>query len=118
MIIGILMLLSLLQPLLEGYYKKIFTGNWIMDPLIGTIAGSLSFGIPVASYVAGGELIKQGVTLLAVTAFIFSWTTVGVPMLPLEAHNLGKRFAIARNGMNFIFSIIIAVATIALLNFF
>ena len=112
---GILMLLSLLQPLFEKYYPKIFTGNWIIDPLIGTIAGSFSMGIPVACYITGGELIRQGVTLLAVTAFIFAWTTVGFPMLPLEAQNLGRKFAIIRNGLNFAFSIIIAILTVALL---
>lgn len=117
-LIGILMLLSLLQPIFEKYYPKVFTGNWIVDPLIGTIAGSFSFGIPVASYFTGGELIKQGVTLLAVTAFIFSWTTVGIPMIPLEAQNLGKRFAVIRNGLNFVFSIVVAVFTVILMNLF
>ncbi|MEI8344084.1 MAG: hypothetical protein WCF93_04000 [Candidatus Moraniibacteriota bacterium] len=117
-LIGVLLLLNLLQPLFEKYYSWIFTGNLIIDPLIGAVAGSLSFGIPVVSYLTGGELIKQGVTLLAVTAFIFSWTTVGIPMIPLESENLGKRFAIVRNGFNFIFSIFIAILTVFILRFF
>ena len=108
-IVGVLLLLSLLQPLFERYYARIFTGNWFLDPLIGTVAGSFSFGIPVVSYVTAGELTRQGVPLVAVIAFIFSWTTVGVPMLPLESENLGRRFAIVRNGLNFVFSIVIAV---------
>ncbi len=116
-LIGILLLLNLLQLTFKDYYANIFTGNLFLDPLIGAIAGSVSFGIPVASYVTGGELIKQGVTLLAVTAFIFSWTTVGIPMIPLESQNLGKRFAIFRNGLNFIFSIVIAICTVVILKF-
>ena len=62
----------------------------------------------------GGELLKQGVSLIAITAFILAWTTVGVFMLPLEAKFLGKRFAITRNIINFIFAIIIAVLTVAI----
>jgi len=108
-LIGILMLLSLVELVFHEYYTKIFTGNWVLDPLIGTLVGSVSFGIPVASYVIGGELLSRGVTLLAVTAFIFSWTTVGVMMMPLEAKNLGTKFTLIRNGLNFAFSIIIAI---------
>jgi hypothetical protein len=116
-IIGILMLISILNPLFEKYYPQIFTGNYFIDPLIGAIAGSVSFGIPVASYVAGGELIKEGVSLLAVAAFILSWSTVGVVMLPLEISNLGKKFAIWRNSLNFVISIVIAILTILTLKF-
>lgn len=54
-------------------------------------------------------------SLLAVTAFIMAWTTVGVAMLPLEATFLGKRFAVLRNVINFVFAILIAVLTVATL---
>ncbi|HBO16421.1 MAG TPA: hypothetical protein DD451_00225 [Candidatus Moranbacteria bacterium] len=111
-IIGILMLISIINPLFEKYYPKIFTGNYFIDPLIGAVAGSISFGIPIASYVTGGELLKEGVSLLAVTAFILAWSTVGVMFMPLEISNLGKKFAIWRNSLNFISSIIIAILTI------
>jgi len=109
MMIGILLLINLLNIFLRDYYTNVFTGNVLIDPLIGAIAGSLSFGIPITSYIVGGELLLAGVSLLAVTAFIMAWTTVGVAMLPLEASFLGKRFALVRNSVNFIFSIIIGI---------
>lgn len=115
---GILLIISLLNIFLQDWYAKIFTGNTLVDPLIGALAGSISFGIPITSYIVGGELLLQGVSLLAIAAFIMAWTTVGVAMLPLEAMYFGKRFAFARNGINFIFSIIIAVLTIYTLNIF
>lgn len=114
-VVGILLLISLLNPLFEKYYAKIFTGNYLLDPFIGAIAGSLSFGVPIASYVTGGELLKGGVSLLAVVAFIFSWTTVGIPMLPLEAVHLGKKFALWRNAINFAGAILVAILTITTL---
>ena len=115
--VGILMLISLLNPLFERYYPRIFTGNYFLDPLIGAIAGSVSFGIPVASYVVGGELIKGGVSLLAVAAFILSWSTVGLVVLPLEIASLGKKLAVWRNSLNFVFSIVISILTILTLKF-
>jgi len=79
------------------------------------LAGSISFGIPVTSYIIGGELLKEGVSLLAVTAFILAWSTVGIAMLPLEISFLGKKFAIIRNVINFIFAIVIAVLVVWIL---
>ncbi|HMB66081.1 MAG TPA: hypothetical protein VKO42_04345 [Patescibacteria group bacterium] len=117
MIIGVLLLVNLLNPLFQKFYPKIFTGNYFLDPFLGALGGSVSFGIPLTSYVAGGELLAGGVSLLAVTAFILAWTTVGLAMLPLEIIYLGKRFAIWRNVVNFFFSIIVAILTIITLNF-
>ena len=117
MLCGILLLVSLAHQLFKDSYQQWFTGNIILDPLLGTIAGSISFGIPITSYVTGGELLRSGVSLLAVTAFIMSWTTVGWIMLPMEAAYLGKRFALVRNLLNFVFSLLVAVATVTTLEF-
>ena len=116
MIIGVFLLVNLIIPLLGKHFDKFFTGNYLIDPLIGAFVGSISFGIPLTSYIAGGELLKQGISLVAVTAFILTWTTVGVVMLPLEISFLGKRFAITRNIVNFIFAIIISILTVVTLN--
>ena len=115
MLCGILLLISLLHQYLSGHYRQWFTGNYILDPLIGAVAGSISFGIPITSYVAGGELLSAGVSLLAVTAFIMAWTTVGLVMVPLEASELGLRFTIIRNALNFVFALLVAMATVFIL---
>ena len=117
MLTGVLLLVSLLHQFFKNNYQYWFSGNLILDPLIGAIAGSISFGMPVTSYVAGGELLHAGVSLLAVTAFIMSWTTVGLIMIPLEASVLGIRFAIIRNILNFIFALIVAISTVSTLKF-
>ncbi|HLN19265.1 MAG TPA: hypothetical protein VK255_03805, partial [Patescibacteria group bacterium] len=77
---------------------------------------TISMGIPIAAYVVGGELLKKGVTLLAVTAFILSWSTVYLTLLPLEIATIGRKFALLRNSLNFVTSIIIAILTIMTLN--
>ena len=115
---GVLMAVSLVNSLFSGLYPRVFTGSFIWDPLIGAAAGSLSFGMPIVSYVIGGELLSEGVSLAAVRAFILAWSTVGFAMLPLEIKYLGRSFALKRNGLNFVFAIIISVLTIAIMKFF
>ena len=68
-------------------------------------------GNPVTSYVLGGEFLTQGVGLVAVTAFIVAWVTVGLVQLPAEALLLGKKFAVTRNIVSFFFAIIVALIT-------
>ena len=86
-----------------------------LDALVGAVAGSISAGHPVSSYVLGGELLDKGVSLVAVTAFLVSWVSVGSIQLPAEAVMLGWRFALLRNLVCFLSSILIAVLTVATL---
>ena len=112
-LLGVLMLLSLVFTLIpKSLYGKIFTGNRIIDPLIGAAVGSIAGGNPVTSYIIGGELRLQGISMLAITAFIVAWVTVGVIQLPAEALMLGKRFALVRNVVSFFSAIMIAILTV------
>lgn len=115
-LLGVILLLALASSLTpKNLYGKIFTGNQIIDPLIGAMVGSVAGGNPLTSYIIGGELRLQGISMLAVTAFIVAWVTVGVIQLPAEALMLGKRFAIIRNVTSFFTAIIIAILTVLIL---
>jgi uncharacterized membrane protein YraQ (UPF0718 family) len=110
---SVLMLLAVANTLIPRQaYKLIFTGNELMDSLMGAAIGSISAGNPITSYIIGGELRQEGVSMLAITAFIVAWVTVGIIQLPAEALMLGKRFAIARNAVSFCLSIGIAILTV------
>ncbi|MCK5449640.1 hypothetical protein KAI32_02145 [Candidatus Pacearchaeota archaeon] len=116
-LIGMIMLISILtQFLSKEFYANIFKDNILLDPLIGSIAGSISIGGPAISYILGGEMLSEGVSLVAITAFMVSFISVGVLTLPLETHFFGKKFAIIRNILSFVFSIIVAIITITILN--
>jgi uncharacterized membrane protein YraQ (UPF0718 family) len=93
----------------------VFKGNIISDTLLGAIFGSISAGNAVTSYIIGGELLKEGISLFAVAAFIVAWVTVGVVQFPAEAAILGKRFALLRNLLSFILSIAVAIVTVGML---
>lgn len=111
-LIGVLLLVSLANALIpKTFYSTVFRNNIFLDPFIGSAIGSILAGNPITSYIIGGELLKQGISLVAVTAFLVAWVTVGMVQLPAESVMLGKKFAVVRNITAFLFSIIVAIIT-------
>jgi len=118
MILGVIMLVALfITAVPKSFYNIIFTGNKIIDPLLGATLGSIAIGQPITSYIIGGELLNHGVSLIAVIAFILAWVSVGTIQLPAESIIFGKKFAIARNFMSFVSALIVAVLTTLTLSF-
>ena len=116
-LLGTLLLIGLSHALVpNSIYIKLFDRNGLVGSLIGAGIGSVSAGQPLTSYILSGEVMKQGVGLLAVTAFIVAWVTVGLIQLPAESMILGKKFALIRNISAFVLSIIVAYITVLLFN--
>ena len=78
-----------------------------IGPLVGAVLGSVAAGHPLTSYVLAGELQSVGVGLATIVAFLVSWISVGVVQLPAEMASLGTKFAICRNIICFVSSIVI-----------
>ncbi len=115
MILGILMLISLFNTLVPvSSYRLLFRGT-VFDPVIGALLGSVVAGNPVTSYIISGDLLKQGIGLMTVTAFLTAWVTVGVVQMPAEIQFLGKKFALARNLSAFVLSLVVAATTVFIL---
>jgi hypothetical protein len=113
MVIGMLLLTSLVVTLFPEQLSAGLVGSSdALNALIGASAGSIAVGHPLASYLLGGELLKSGVSLIAVTALIVSWVTVGLVQLPAEVLMLGARFAIYRNVICFFSAVAIAFLSI------
>jgi uncharacterized membrane protein YraQ (UPF0718 family) len=55
-----------------------FSGNPVTDTLSGTVAGAVAVGQAIVSYIIGGELLKEGVSMYAVSSFILAWITLGI----------------------------------------
>jgi hypothetical protein len=112
-IAGMLLLSSLALTLLTPEQAvRYFGRNDFLDVLLGAALGSIAAGPPLVSYLLGGELRAGGVSLLAVTALVVSWVTVGLVQLPAEALILGRRFAVTRNLVAFVFTIAVAYLTV------
>jgi len=113
----VVLLLGLFNTLVPGkLLASLFSGTAIIDTLWGACLGSIIAGNPVNSYIIGGELLKHGVSLFAVTALIITWVTVGLVQLPAEIAALGRKFALVRNAICFILAVPIALMTVVILN--
>ena len=116
-LISVVLLIGLFNAFVpKDFILSIFSGNPILDTLVGACFGSIFAGNPINSYVIGGELLGYGVTLFAVTALIIAWVSVGVIQLPAEIAALGWKFALIRNGLSFVMAIGIAIITVATIN--
>lgn len=112
LLLGIIGLVGLFQVLVTPkMLAALFKGNGVIDTLIGTLAGAAAPGNPVVSYLLSGELLKQGISLYAVSAFVISWVTLGLTQLPAEVEVFGGRFTLYRNILAFVFTMLIATLT-------
>jgi len=112
-LLGVILLLGLFRMNVSAQFiSSIFKGELLRDTIIGSLIGSVSAGNPITSYIIGAELLSEGVSLFAITAFIVAWVTVGVIQLPAEAAILGKRFAFARNLISFILAILVSMVVV------
>jgi predicted Fe-Mo cluster-binding NifX family protein len=117
--IGVVFLMGLFSAFIpEDFLASRFSGNMWWDSLWGASIGSLFAGNPINSYIIGGQLLELGVSLVAVTALICSWVTVGLLQLPAEIAALGWKFAVVRNVSCFCLSIAISFGMIFFLNLF
>ncbi len=108
-IVAIVFLSGLLAHFLPVRRLSALLGGGIFsDSLIGAGIGSVSIGNPLVSYILAGEFLAQGMGLVAVTALLVSWVTVGSVQLPAEMQSFGPRFALVRNGVAFCSAILIA----------
>jgi len=113
--VGVVLLVGLFNAFIsKELLSSIFTGNALLDTLFGTALGSILASNPINSYVIGGELLEQGVSLYAVTAFIAAWVTIGLVQLPAEMAALGKKFALIRNALSFALCIFISILTVVI----
>jgi predicted Fe-Mo cluster-binding NifX family protein len=113
--VSVVLLVGLLNAFVsKAVLASILSGNAALDTLLGACFGSILAGNPINSYIIGGQFLKHGISLFAVTALIVTWVTVGVVQLPAEMAALGKRFALLRNAICFIVSLPISILTVVI----
>ena len=112
-ILGVILVLGLLRTFVsKQMLSAVFTGELLRDTVICALIGSISAGNPVNSYIIGGELVKENVSLIAITSFLVAWVTVGIIQFPAEATIMGRRFAFVRNILGYILAILVSIATV------
>lgn len=119
MLLGVIGVVGLIQHFVTpDMMAAAFGWSVLGDTLTGTLLGAISSGNAAVSYLIGGELIEEGVSLYAVTAFILAWVTLGFIQLPAEAAAFGKRFTLWRNLLTLLTTLAVAVATVATVGVF
>lgn len=81
----------------------------ILAPIIAAVLGGLAAGPPAAVYPIGRYLLDQHASVAAVATLLTAWTYVGTVSLPVEINYLGKRFALTRWALTFVFSIVVGI---------
>lgn len=61
----------------------------------------------IIAFPLAGTLLKSGIAVSIIATFITTLTMIGVVTLPLEMKELGRRFALLRNGLSFIAALVI-----------
>jgi len=113
MLVAIIGLVGLFQVFITGeMLASLFGGDPLADTLMGTAAGAVAVGQPIVSYILGGELLEEGISLYAVTAFVLAWVTLGIVQLPVEAEVLGLRFTIYRNLLALLSTLLVSIITV------
>lgn len=114
-VLPLLVAVFTLIGLFQTFFPPDIIQNWLGETsgkaslLIGGLAGALAIGPPLAAFPLAGSLLDAGAWPPAIAAFIVSWISVGVISLPFEASVFGSRFALARNSLAFLSSLLIGL---------
>lgn len=104
-IIGIM--LSILTP--EYISRLIGQQSGWLGMLISGVVGSITLIPGFVAFPLAAALLHNGAGYAQIAVFISTLMMVGIVTLPLEIRYFGKKAAILRNGLAFLFSFIVAV---------
>jgi uncharacterized membrane protein YraQ (UPF0718 family) len=114
-ILPLLVAVFTLIGLFQTFLPPEIVQNWLGETsgksslLVGGLAGAVAIGPPLAAFPLAGSLLEAGAWPPAIAAFIVSWISVGIITLPFEASVFGPRFALARNSLAFLSSLLIGL---------
>lgn len=110
-IIGILFLIGLILTFIPPETIKTVLGqsNAFFSTIIAALVGSITLIPAFVAFPLVGSLVDVGASIVPAVAFLTTLTMVGVVTFPLEKREFGLKFTVARNGLSFVFAVIIAV---------
>lgn len=111
-IVAVIFLIGLLLTFIppEAIRTSLSDSNGVVATTISALVGSITLIPAFVAFPLVGSIINMGASILPAVAFLTTLTMVGVVTFPLEKQEFGLRFAVARNGLSFIFALIIAFA--------
>lgn len=116
LLLGILLLISMFNQLGIFNYFNTYLSNDFISVFMANILWSISSGSAINSYIIANSFWDINNNMLIITVFLISWITVWIIQLPAEIYFFGKKFALIRNLITFIFSIIATYIIYFLMN--
>jgi len=110
-ILSIIFLIGLILTILPPESIAEFVGkqSLLLATVISAAFGTITLIPAFIAFPLVGTLVHAGVGVVPAVAFLTTLTMVGIVTLPLERREFGLKFAVVRNGLSFIFAIIIAL---------
>jgi hypothetical protein len=106
-IFAIGLILTLLPPAeIAGYVGK---QSVLLATVVAALFGTITLVPAFIAFPLVGTLVDAGVSIVPSVAFLTTLTMVGVVTFPLEKKEFGIKFTAIRNGLSFLFAIVIAL---------
>ncbi len=107
------LMIVVLVGLVMGILTPDKLGQWLGDK--SGVAGVLLTGLvgavlhipSIVAFPLAGSLLRSGASVTIIATFVATLTMIGVVTFPLEAKELGKRFALLRNGLSFLAALLV-----------
>ena len=106
MLLGIIIIVAMLK---EAWIFTLISKN-LDDNLLGVFLADIFWSISawntINSYIIAHSFWTLNNYILLITTFLIAWTTVWIIQIPAEMYFFGKKFAIIRNIISFVFAIL------------
>ena len=89
--------------------RLIGAGSGWVGIMIAALVGAITLIPGFVAFPVAAELLRNGAGVTQIAAFVSSLMMVGIVTLPLEIRYFGKKAAIGRNSLAFVFSILAAL---------
>ena len=110
-ILSIIFLIGLILTVLppETISQLISKQPLFIATVIGAVFGAITLIPAFIAFPLVGTLVHAGVGIVPAVSFLTTLTMVGIVTIPLEKREFGLKFTIVRNGLSFVFAIVIAL---------
>ncbi len=110
-IIAILFLIGLILTFIPPHVINEYLGgsNIFLATVVSALIGSITLIPAFVAFPLVGSIVDMGASIVPAVAFLTTLTMVGFVTFNLEKQEFGKKFALARNRLSFIFAIAISM---------
>ena len=108
--ISIILLVGLLLAIITPQTIRSIIGieSGFMGMLMAALLGAVTLVPVLVAFPIAAQLLQNGAGIMQITVFISTLTMVGIVSMPMEIKYLGKKTAILRNILSFMFAFLTA----------